>query len=54
MNLGRLPIAVWQGCSYVGVSLYRLYVPDTFGGRAGFDMDASHVLPEGMLAALTW
>ena len=38
-------VVVWQTCSYVGVSLYSLYVPDIYGGRSGFDMDVSHVFP---------
>ena len=36
----------------MGVSLYRLHVPSAFGGRARFDMDASHVFPKGVLAAI--
>lgn len=34
-------------------SLYRLRVPSCFGGSAGFDMHRSHVLPQGVLAAVT-
>ena len=34
--------------------MYRLCVPSAFGGRAGFDMDKSHVFPQGMLAAITF
>ena len=37
----------------MGVSLYRLNVPSAFGGRAGFDVDARHVFPQGVLAAIT-
>ena len=33
-------------------SLYNLHVPSTFGGRAGFDVNASHIFPEGVLAAI--
>ena len=34
----QLPIVVLNGCSYVWTSLYRLCVPNVFGGRVGFDM----------------
>ena len=37
----------------MGMSLYRLCIPNAFGGRAGFDMNASHVFPQGVLAAIT-
>ena len=30
-----------------------MHVPTAFGGRAGFDVDASHVFPQGVLAAVT-
>ena len=36
----------------MGASLCRLRVPIPFGGRAGFDMDASHVFCQGVLAAI--
>ena len=39
-------------CTYVGASLYRLCVPGAFGGRAGFDVDASHIFPQCVLAAI--
>ena len=37
----------------MGASLYRLCVPNAFGGRAGFDMNTSHIFPQGVLAAIT-
>lgn len=37
----------------MGVSLYRLHVPDTFGRGAGFDMEASHIFPQGVLEIVT-
>ena len=37
----------------MAVSLCRLHVSNFFGGRAGFDVDASHILPQGVLAAIT-
>ena len=37
----------------MGVSLCRLCVSNVFGERAGFDMDANHILPQGVLAAIT-
>ena len=38
----------------MGVSLCRLYRPNAFGKRAGFDVDTSHVFPQGVLAAITF
>ena len=49
----ELPIAFLKGYSYVGTFVYRLCVPNAFGGIAGFDMDASHIFPQGVLAAIT-
>ncbi|KAJ8791018.1 hypothetical protein J1605_021112 [Eschrichtius robustus] len=31
----------------MGTSLNILYVPSAFSGRAGFDMDANHIFPQG-------
>ena len=45
-------IVVLKECFYVGAFLYRLHMPNIFGGRAGFDMDASHVFLQGTLAAI--
>ena len=28
-------------------------MPSAFNGRAGFDVDASHIFPQGVLAAVT-
>lgn len=44
---------VWKGCSYMGASLCRLCVPSVFHGRDGFDVDTSHVFPQGVLTAIT-
>ena len=44
---------VWKGCSYVGASLCRLYMPSVFHGRDGFDVDTSHVFPQGVFTAIT-
>ena len=33
--------------------LYRLCVFNAFGRRAGFDIYASHLFPQGVLAAIT-
>ena len=49
----QLLISVLKGCPYVGASLYRLHVAYALAGRAGFDVDASHILPQGVLAAVT-
>ena len=49
----QLPIVVLKWCSYVGAFIYRLHVPNAFGERAGFDVDPSHVFPQGVLAAIT-
>ena len=37
----------------MGTSLNILYVPSAFSGRAGFDMDANHIFPQGVLTATT-
>lgn len=42
-----------KGCSYVGASLFRLCMPIAFHGRDGFDVDTSHVFPQGVLIAIT-
>ena len=44
---------VLKGWSCVRVSLYRLCVPNAYGGKAGSDVDASHIFPQGVLTALT-
>lgn len=36
----------------MGAFLYRLSVPNAFAGRAGYDLDASKILPQGVLAAI--
>lgn len=41
---------VLNGCSYVGMSLCRLQVPNAFHGRDGFVVDVSHVFLQGVLA----
>lgn len=43
---------VWKGYSYVGASLCRLCMPVPFMGD-GFDVDTSHVFPQGVLTAIT-
>ena len=48
----HLPIMVLKACSYVGVSLCRLCAPSAFGGRAVFNVDASHFFLYGVLAAI--
>ena len=54
MNLDEtLTSYVLKFCSYVGISLYRLCVPSTLGDRAVFDVETSHVLLQGVLAAIT-
>ena len=37
----------------MGVSLCRLHMPNASGGGAGFDVDTSHIFPQGVLAAIT-
>ena len=49
----QLPTAVLIHCSFVGVSLCRLHILSAFGGRTGLDVVASHVFPQGVLAAIT-
>lgn len=48
----QLPIAVPKWCPYEGASLYRLHVPNAFGGRAGFDMNVHHICYQDVLAAI--
>ena len=50
--LRQLPIVVLKGCPYVGASLYCLCVFSGFGGRAGFDVNTSHVFAQGVPAAM--
>ena len=49
----QLSVEVSKWCPYVGVSLYRLHVPNAFGRRAGFDMDAKSGLSLGCARAST-
>ena len=49
----QLPVVVLKGGPYLGASLYRLHVPRAFDGRAGFDVDANHIFPQGVLAAIS-
>ena len=44
---------VLKGCSYVGASLCTPCVLSASGERSGFDVETSHVLPQGILAAIT-
>ena len=37
----------------MGASLYSLYVPSGFGGRAKLDMNARHIFIQDVLAAIT-
>ena len=54
MNLGEtVTYCCLKGCSYAGPFLYRCSVSTAFGGRAGFDVDPSHIFPQGLLAAIT-
>ena len=54
MNLGEtVTYRGLEGVFHGEACLYRLHVPSAFGGRAGFDLNISHVLPQGVLAALT-
>ena len=43
----------WRGVLNVGVSLYRLHVPNAFSGRAGFDMGTCHLFPQCVPEAIT-
>lgn len=49
----KLPIAVLKGCSYERASLYRLCVPNAFGGRDGLDLESNHIFPQGVLSVIT-
>lgn len=37
----------------MGAPLCRQHVLNVFGIRAGFDVDTSHIFPQGMLASIT-
>lgn len=39
--------------TYVRAFLYKLHVPNAFGGRAGLEVDASCVFPQDVQAATT-
>ena len=41
-----------KGCFYVVASLCRLHAFNVFGVRAGFGMDASHIIPQSVLAII--
>ena len=49
----QLPTVVLKGCSYVGASLCRLCVSNAPYGRARFDVDASRVFLQDVLATIT-
>lgn len=49
-----LPVLALKRFSYVGVSLCDLHVPRAVCGRAGFDVDASPIFPQGVLTAAIW
>ena len=36
------------------VSIYSLHIPCVFGGRQGFDVDTSHVFPQGVFSGGRW
>ena len=42
-----------KGYVFVGISLYRLCVPNVFDTMTGFHVDSSHVFPQCMQAAIT-
>ena len=44
---------VLKGCFHVRTSLSRLRVSNIFGVRAGFDLDATHIFPQGVLVTIT-
>ena len=49
----QLLIVVLEGCPYVRASLYSPAVAHVFGGRAGFGVTTSYILPHDVLAANT-
>lgn len=53
MNLGETVTYCSFGDMFLcGSILYRFHVPTAFTWRAGFDMDTSHVFPQGVLVAI--
>ena len=49
----QLPTVILKGCSYVGGSLCRLWVSNALYERARFDVDASRVFLQDVLATIT-
>lgn len=48
-----LLVPVLKGRPFVGLSLYSLFVPNYFDGRAGSEVSVGHVLSWGVLASTT-
>ena len=48
----QLPIMILKVRPCVRGSLYSLCVPSGFDGRTEFDMNASQIFPQGVLAAI--
>ena len=48
----KLPMVGLKRYLYMGASLYRLHGSTDFDSRAGFDLNTSHVFPQGMLSAI--
>ena len=54
MKIGeRVTYCSLEGVSLCGSMIYSLRVPSGFGERAEFDVNTSHVFPQGVLAAIT-
>lgn len=49
----QLYILVLKKCFHIVAFICRLLVPRVIHVRAGFDMDASHIFPQGVLATIT-
>ena len=49
----QLPTVILKGCSYVGGSLCRLWVSNALYESARFDVDASRVFLQDVLATIT-
>ena len=49
----KLPMVGLRRYLYMGASLYHLHGASDFDSRAGFDLNTSHVFPQGALTAIT-
>ena len=51
-SMEKLPMVGLKRYLYMGASLYHLHGSTDFDSRAGFDLNTSHVFPQGVLSAI--